>query len=101
MESGLFRKSPERISSPERLNEYIRITTGVWVILVGCLASDRRRLWGFFGSIPDSQAEGVMFPQNSTAWSYRQQAPGSTMCGQVGDLSKPGRFCRYPPGEYR
>lgn len=36
MDSGLFRKTAlERISSAERLNEYIKIThPGVWSVLV-------------------------------------------------------------------
>ena len=57
MDSGLFRKTAlERISSPERLNEYIKITRpGGWSVLVACLALLLAvSLWAFYGGIPDT-----------------------------------------------
>lgn len=68
MESNLFRKSSlERVSSPERLNDYIKIThPGVFSVLFGCLAIlIAVGLWGIYGSIPDSvNTIGIIFPQN-------------------------------------
>ena len=59
--SELFRKkSIERVSTPEKLNDYIRVTTpSVWVVLiatvilmVGILA------WGVFGRVDIHDANG-------------------------------------------
>ncbi len=55
MKNDLFRKSSiDRISSPEQLNDYIRVTNpSIWVILAAIiilLAS--AIIWGGFGSIP-------------------------------------------------
>ena len=65
-ESGIFRqKSMERVSSPEALNDYIRVTTpSVWlvllaivILLVGMLA------WSALGTVekhaPDGGVEEV------------------------------------------
>lgn len=60
--SELFRKkSLERISSPEQLDEYIRVTTpSVWIVLlaivvllVGMLA------WGTMGTVEVEKADGT------------------------------------------
>lgn len=102
MESGLFRKSSlEHISSPERLNEYIKITNpGIWAILLGCLALlIATGFWGFYGSIPDSvRAIGVMFPQNGTA-SVIPAAGGriSDMRVKVGDFVEAGQIIAVIP----
>ena len=59
--SSIFRqKSMDRVSSPEQLNDYIRVTTpSVWlvllavvVLLVGILA------WSIFGKVEATNAEG-------------------------------------------
>ena len=59
---GIFReKSMDRISSPEELNDYIRVTTpSVWVVLlalvillIGILA------WSFLGRFPVQQKDGT------------------------------------------
>ncbi|WP_304508680.1 biotin/lipoyl-binding protein [Anaerotignum sp.] len=67
MQNSLFRKSSiENISSPERLNEYIKITNpGVWGILMGCLIlMIAIILWAFYGNIPNTvSAKGIIFPQ--------------------------------------
>ena len=68
MQSELFRKSAlERVSSPERLNEYIKIThIGVWGVLLACLALlVAVGFWAIYGSIPDTvSAVGIIFPQH-------------------------------------
>ncbi len=102
METNLFRKSPlERISSPERLNEYIKIThSGVWSVLLGCLALlIAVGFWGFYGNIPDSvSAVGVMFPQNGVA-SIIPSAGGriSDMRVKVGDFVEAGQIIAVIP----
>lgn len=104
METGLFRKSSmERISSPERLNEYIKITNpGIWTILLGCLALlIAVGFWGLYGSIPDSvRAQGVMFPQNGTT-SVIPVAGGriSDMRIKVGDFVEAGQIIAVIPQE--
>ena len=60
--SELFRKkSMDRISSPEELNDYIRVTTpSVWlvltatvIILVGTL------IWGALGTVDVEKEDGI------------------------------------------
>ena len=62
-QSTIFReKSMERVSSPEALNDYIRVTTpSVWlvlaaivVLLVGMLA------WSVFGTVDVTNADGTV-----------------------------------------
>ena len=62
---SLFRqKNLERISSPEQLNDYIRVTTpSVWlvlaalvVLLVGLLA------WGALGTVESTADDGTARP---------------------------------------
>ncbi|WHH58780.1 biotin/lipoyl-binding protein [Petroclostridium sp. X23] len=68
MENDLFRKSSlERISSPEQLNEYIKITNpGIWCTLAGLLALMAAvGFWSFLGTVSDTvSAKGMIFPQN-------------------------------------
>lgn len=61
MEESLFRKdSMERISSPEQLNDYLRVTSPtVWVILVAVIVLLAGLLvWASFANI-DSYASGT------------------------------------------
>ena len=54
MENPLFRKkSMERVSSPEQLNDYIRVTSsGVWVVLTAVLVLLAGFLvWGIVGKL--------------------------------------------------
>lgn len=85
MDSGLFRKTAlERISSPERLNEYIKIThPGVWSVLVACLALLLAvGFWAFYGSIPDTiHAFGIVFPEHGVAHVIPPRGAGSPTCG--------------------
>jgi len=104
MEPGIFRKSSlERISSPERLNEYIKITNpGIWSILLACLALlIAVGFWGVYGNIPDSvRADGVIFPQNGTA-SVIPSTGGriSDMRVKVGDYVEAGQIIAVIPQE--
>lgn len=70
MSNDLFRKSSlEKISSPEQLNEYIKITyPGVWTMLIGCIIIlAAAGVWFALGSIPDTvAAKGVIFPADGT-----------------------------------
>ena len=104
METSLFRKSSmERISSPERLNEYIKITNpGIWSVLSGCLALlIAVGFWGFYGSIPDSvRASGVIFPQNGvTAVIPTAGGRISDMRVRVGDFVEAGQIIAIIPQE--
>jgi len=104
MESGLFRKSSlERISSPERLNEYIKITNpGIWSILLACLALlIAVCFWGGYGNISDSvRAEGIIFPQSATT-AVIPSAGGriSDMRVKVGDFVEAGQIIAVIPQE--
>ena len=104
MESKLFRKSSlERISSPERLNEYIKITNpGVWSVLLGCLTLlIAVGFWGFYGSIPDSvSVMGVVFPQDGVT-TVIPTAGGriSDMRVKVGDFVEAGQIIAVIPQE--
>ncbi len=60
--SDLFRKkSLERVSSPEQLNDYIRVTTPtVWLVLLALVILLAGILvWGVLGSVTAQTAEGV------------------------------------------
>ncbi len=102
MENKMFRKSPlDKISSPERLNEYIRIThPGIWSILAGCLAFlISVGIWGFYGSIPDTvQATGIIFPQNGVV-SVIPTSGGriSDIRVKVGDFVEAGQIIAIIP----
>ena len=53
-ESGIFRqKSIQRVSSPEELNDYIRVTTpSVWVVLAALIVLLVGMLtWSIFGTL--------------------------------------------------
>ena len=64
MENSLFRKTAlDRISSPEQLNEYIKVAgPGVWAILAGIAVTFAAFLvWGLVGSIPETvQIKGTV-----------------------------------------
>ncbi len=64
MENKLFNKSSmERIASPEKLNDYIRVANpSVWMVLAAIgLLLIALLVWGFFGSVSASTAvKGVV-----------------------------------------
>ncbi len=59
--SEIFReKSMERVSSPEALNDYIRVTTpSVWIVLIALVVLLAGMLaWSIFGSVERHTADG-------------------------------------------
>ena len=61
--SDLFRKkSMEKISSPEELNDYIRVTTpSVWLVLLATVILLLGMLaWSIFGTVNMENADGSM-----------------------------------------
>ncbi len=68
MEESIFRKSSlERISSPEQLNDYMKVTSGgIWLMLLGLFALlFAAGVWAFTGTIPDTvQLKGVAYDES-------------------------------------
>lgn len=61
--SNLFRKkSMDKISSPEELNDYIRVTSpSVWMVLAGTVILLVGFLaWGVFGTVNVEKANGMV-----------------------------------------
>lgn len=104
MSTGIFRKSAlERISSPEQLNEYIKITNpGVWSILLACLVLlVAVGFWAFSGNVSDTvHAFGIIFPEHGVA----QVVPAAggritNMRVKVGDYVEAGQILAVIPQE--
>ena len=60
--SNLFRKkSIDRVSSPEQLNDYIRVTKpSVWLVLIAVvLLLIGMLIWSIFGSVTVTNADGT------------------------------------------
>lgn len=77
MGNNLFRRnSLERISSPEQLNEYIRVTNpGIWLILIGFFAIlIAVGIWAFTGTIPETVR------LTGAAYSDKQQEADMVFC---------------------
>lgn len=69
MKNQLFRgKSLDRISSPEQLNDYIRVTNpGVWIILLGILfILIGICVWGVFGRLDTLLSVGAVTENGQT-----------------------------------
>lgn len=69
MDSNLFRKkSIDRVSSPEQLNDRIRVTsTGVWLLLVGViLVLAGILVWGIFGRLNTLLPVGAVTQEGKT-----------------------------------
>jgi len=70
MGKELFRKkSLENVSSPEKLDEYVRVTNpGVWSVLIACIAIlVAAAVWFAVGRIPDTlDMKGIIFPGDGT-----------------------------------
>ncbi len=59
--NSIFRdKSMDRISSPESLNDYIRVTSpSVWIVLLAILVLLAGILaWGIFGKVTEKHEDG-------------------------------------------
>ena len=60
---GVFReKSLERISEPEQLHDYIRVTSpGVWLVLIAVIVLLAGvMVWGVFGKLTLHDAKGAL-----------------------------------------
>ena len=61
--NGLFReKSLQRVSSPEKLDDYIKVVTpGVWLVLTAVIILLAGVLvWASVGNVPVTDASGVV-----------------------------------------
>ena len=61
MNKGIFRaKNVERVTSPEELNDYMKVTTPkVWIVLIAALVFLAGALiWSFFGSVTVTDDSG-------------------------------------------
>ena len=71
-ENSIFRKkSLDRISSPEQLNDYIRISTpGIWVLLAAVIILlVGIGVWGIFGTV-ESKLPVCVVSDGSESWCY-------------------------------
>ena len=71
-ENQIFRKkSLERISSPEELNDYIRVANpGVWLILIGIIVLlGGIIVWAVFGKV-ETRVSGVCVTENDRTICY-------------------------------
>ena len=60
--NGIFRqKSIDRVSSPEKLDDYIRVTTpGVWITLAALVILLAGTIvWGVFGELTIHNSDGT------------------------------------------
>ena len=67
--TGIFRKSSmDRISSPEQLTDYLKVTNpGIWVLLVAVIILlGGLFAWSMVGNL-ETVAEGVAVVENGTA----------------------------------
>ena len=102
MKNSIFRKSSlESISSPEQLNDYIKVTNpGVIAILAGLVAIILSvGAFAIFGTISDTvQVKGIVFPQNGVV-DVMSIAGGriSDMRVKVGDFVNAGQIISIVP----
>lgn len=94
MKKDLFRKkSLESVSSPERLDAYIKVThPGIWSVLIAFLAIVAAAVvWFAVGTIPDTlDIRGVVFPGDGTvAAEARESGRIQDMRVEVGDFVEP------------
>ncbi len=76
MENSIFRKkSIERVSSPEQLNDYIRVSNpGIWVVLIAVIVLlIGVCIWGVLGRL-DTALETVAVSQNGEISIYVKEA---------------------------
>lgn len=84
MEKTIYRKeSLQRISSPEQLNEYIRVTTpSVWLILGAIIILlSVFCIWALFGSLQTSVELGAAVHDNRTIFYLSEETAESLHVG--------------------
>ncbi len=94
MENPIFRKkSLDRVSSPEELNDYIRVTSpGVWIILAAVLVMIAGFIvWGIVGKL-ETKINSVAVSAQGTVVCYVKEA-------DIGKVDK-GDTVRVGGGEY-
>ena len=77
MKNSLFRrKSIDRISSPEQLNDRLRVVNpGVWLLLAGILlVLAGICVWGFFGRLNTVLPVGAMTAQGNTTCYVKEES---------------------------
>ena len=80
MKSSLFReKSIERVSSPEQLNDYIRVTDpSVWIALAAVVfLLTGICVWGIFGKLDTVLKVGAITEENQTVCYVKESDIGS------------------------
>ncbi len=94
MENPLFRKkSMERVSSPEQLNDYIKVTSpGVWVVLAAvlCLLAGFI-VWGVVGKL-ETKVNAVAVSEEGKAVCYVREEDARGI--------EAGNAVRFGDGEY-
>ncbi len=78
MDASIFRKSSlERISSPDQLNEYLKVThPKVWVVLLGhFLILIALVIWVLWGTVPESV--------QMSGFAYSREGPANTVYGYL------------------
>lgn len=69
MDNSIFRKSSlEKISSPEQLNEYVKVTSvGIWLLMLGLFSLVIAvGIWAITGTIPETlEVKGIAYEEQS------------------------------------
>lgn len=86
MENNIFRKkSLERVSSPEQLNDYVRVSNpGVWMVLTGAvILLIGVCVWGIFGRLETKLPAAASVKDGSAVCYVRESDIGSVCVGQT------------------
>ncbi len=81
MENNIFRKkSLDRVSSPEQLNDYIRVSNpGIWIVLTAVIVLLAGAcVWGIFGHL-DTTLDTVAVAENGTITVYVKESDMETV----------------------
>ena len=84
---GIFReKSIARVSSPEELNDYIRVTTpSVWLVLIALVVLLVGMLvWSIFGTVKTHRADGSVAEVHPIAYVVNGGGTGAGAEGEAG-----------------
>ncbi len=76
MENNIFRKkSIDRVSSPEQLNDYIRVSNpGIWIVLIAVIVLLAGVcVWGIFGHL-ETTLDTACIAENGTLTVYIREA---------------------------